>query len=72
MRWACGAAEGAALDAAGGVGAKLRSCACNAGGPPFYCNPNCQKTGWPAHREFCTAAPAESGKSKSKAKGAKK
>lgn len=64
---ACGAAEGEALDAAGGVGAKLRSCACNPGGVPFYCNQTCQKAGWPAHREFCTAAPA----AKSKAKGGK-
>lgn len=62
---ACGAAEGAALDADGGVGAKLRSCACNPGGGPFFCNTVCQRAGWPAHRDFCTAAPAESkGKSK--------
>jgi hypothetical protein len=62
---ACGATEGAARDAAGGLGAKLRSCACCPGAVPYYCNEHCQKAGWPAHREFCTAAPPAGGGGKS-------
>ncbi len=68
---ACGAAEGEARTEEGALGAKLRSCACSPGGPPFYCNAACQKKAWPQHREFCTAAPADAKSSKG-SKGSKK
>jgi hypothetical protein len=56
---ACNLAEGQNRNDDGALGGKLKSCACNPGGAPFFCNRACQKAGWPAHREFCTAAPDE-------------
>jgi hypothetical protein len=51
----CDAAEGTKADARGQLGAKLRHCACNPYGRPYYCDTKCQRAGWAEHKPSCTA-----------------